>query len=279
MAEVSVELISRIVKEVLKSLNLEQKTILNKKKITAVFTGGKIDYQKSMDQLEKLDNKFEADWQLIFSKSAEEILDSKKIAAELGAEIVDPKKALKNIKDRDLIIVPILTMNSAAKLASHFLDTDAVYYIFKSLILGVPVIAAKNAADLNGEGWQEFGLDKLPEPLLADNQKHLSKLQSYGIKVIDAAEITDTALKILDADNTKNESSNNGNFNKEINIENDKTNRSTDQNTVFLDSKVITYREINPLADYVEFVHVREDAVITPYARDIAENKGMIICS
>jgi hypothetical protein len=279
MAEVSVELISRIVKEVLKSLNLDQKTILNKKKITAVFTGGKIDYQKSMDQLKKLDNKFEADWQLIFSKSAEEILDSKKIAAELGAEIVDAKKALKNIKDRDLIIVPVLTMNSAAKLASHFLDTDAIYYIFKSLILGIPVIAAKNAADLNGEGWQEFGLDKLPEPLLADNQKHLSKLQSYGIKVIDATEITDTALKIFDADNTKNESSNNENYNKEIKAENDRTNRSTDKNTVFLDSKVITYREINPLADHVEFVHVREDAVITPYARDIAENKGMIICS
>jgi hypothetical protein len=279
MAEVSVELISRIVKEVLNALNLDQKTNFSKKKITAVFTGGKIDYQKSIDQLKTLDNKFKPDWQLIFSESAKEILDCQNIAAELGAKIVDAKASLANIKDRDLVIVPILTMNSAAKLASHFLDTNAIYYIFISLILGLPVIAAKNAADLNGEGWQEFGLDKLPEPLLADNQKHLSKLQSYGIKVIDATEITDTALKIFDADNTKNESSNNENYNKEIKAENDRTNRSTDKNTVFLDSKVITYREINPLADHVEFVHVREDAVITPYARDIAENKGMIICS
>lgn len=274
MAEVSVELISRIVKEVLKTLNLNQNTNFNKKKITAVFTGGKIDYQKSIDQLKRLDNKFKPDWQLIFSESAEEILDCQKIAAELGAEIVDGKTALANIKDRDLVIVPILTMNSAAKLASHFLDTDVIYYIFKSLILGLPVIAAKNAADLNGEGWQEFGLNKLPDPILADNQKHLAKLQSYGIKVIDASKITDTALKIFDTDSTQNED-----FDQEFKTENDKTNRSTDQNTVFLESKVITYREINPLAEHVEVVHVREDAVITPYARDIAENKGMIICS
>ncbi len=274
MAEVSVELISRIVKEVLNALNLDQKTNISKKKITAVFTGGKIDYQKSINQLKNLDNKFEIDWQLIFSESAEEVLDCQNIAAELGAQIVDAKSALTNIKDRDLVIVPILTMNSAAKLASHFLDTDVIYYIFKSLILGLPVIAAKNAADLNGEGWQEFGLNKLPEPLLADNQQHLAKLQSYGIKVIDALKITDTALKIFDSNITQND-----NFDHEFKIENDKINKSTDKNTVFLDSKVITYREINPLAEHIEVVQVREDAVITPYARDIAENKGMIICS
>jgi hypothetical protein len=274
MAEVSVELISRIVKEVLDALNLDQKTNFSKKKITAVFTGGKIDYQKSIDQLKKIDDKFKPDWQLIFTESAEEILDSQNIAAELGAEIVDAKEALANIKDRDLVIVPILTMNSAAKLASHLLDTNAIYYIFKSLILGLPVIAVKNAADLNGQGWQQFGLNKLPDALLADNQKHLSKLQSYGIKVIDASEITDTVLKVFDTERNKVENSK-----QEIKIENKKTNKSTDKNTVFLDSKVITYREINPLAEHIEVVHVREDAVITPYARDIAENKGMIICS
>jgi hypothetical protein len=274
MAEVSVELISRIVKEVLNALNLDQKTNFSKKKITAVFTGGKIDYQKSIDQLKTLDNKFKPDWQLIFSESAKEILDCQNIAAELGAKIVDAKASLANIKDRDLVIVPILTMNSAAKLASHFLDTNAIYYIFKSLILGLPVIAAKNAADLNGEGWQEFGLNKMPDPLLADNQKNLTKLKSYGIKVIDASKITETAQKIFDADNTQIES-----FDQDFKTENDKINKSTDKNTVFLDSKVITYREINPLAEHVEVVHVREDAVITPYARDIAENKGMIICS
>ncbi|MFP4020604.1 MAG: flavoprotein [Halanaerobium sp.] len=274
MAEVNVELISIIVREVLKSLNLQQNTNLKTKKITAVFTGGKIDYQKSIDQLKILDNKFKPDWQLIFSKSAEEILNSQKIASELGAEIVDGRSALANIKERDLIIVPILTMNSAAKLASHILDTDVTYYIFKSLILGIPVIAAKNAADLSGEGWQAMGLNQMMDPLIVDNQKNLAKLQSYGIKVIDALKITDTVLKIFNTESTQNVS-----FDNDFITENGRSNQSTAQNTVFLDSKVITYREINPLAEHVEVVHVREDAVITPYARDIAKNKGMIICS
>ncbi|CCU77906.1 hypothetical protein HSACCH_00262 [Halanaerobium saccharolyticum subsp. saccharolyticum DSM 6643] len=274
MAEVSVELISRIVKEVLKSLNLNANSNFNKKKITAIFTGGKIDYQKSIDQLKKLDNKLKPDWQLIFSESAEEILDCQKIAAELGAEIVDGKAALANIKDRDLVIVPILTMNSAAKLASHILDTDAIYYTFKSLILGIPVIAAKNAADLSGEGWQKFGLNKISGTLLSDNQKHLAKLQSYGIKVVDALDIIETAQKIFDDESYSNET-----VHEKFETENEKLSRPTAQNTVFLDKKVITYREINPLAENIDIVQVREDAVITPYARDIAENKGMIICS
>ena len=274
MAEVSIELISIIVKEVLKTLNLKQNTNLNKKKITAVFTGGKIDYQKSIDQLKTLNIKYKPDWQLIFSENAEEILNSQKIASELGAEIVDGRSALASIKERDLVIVPILTMNSAAKLAAHILDTDVTYFIFKSLILGTPVIAAKNAADLNGEGWQAMGLDNMMAPLLAENQKHLAKLQSYGIKVIDALKITDTVLKIFNTDFNQQEI-----FEHEFKIENNNTSRSTAQNTVFLDNKVITYREINPLAEHVELVHVREDAVITPYARDIAKNKGMIICS
>ncbi len=274
MADVSVELISRIVKEVLKALNLKPNINFKKKKVTAVFTGGKIDYQKSIEQLKNLDNRLEPDWQLIFSESAKEILDCQKIAVELGAEIIDGKAGLADIKDRDLVIVPILTMNSAAKLASHILDTDAIYYTFKSLILGIPVIAAKNAADLSGEGWQEFGLNNISETLLSDNQKHLVKLQSYGIKVVDALKITETALKIFDTGSTQSES-----FDQELKSKNEKLSRSTDKNTVFLDSKVITYREINPLAENIDVVQVRKDAVITPYARDIAENKGMIICS
>jgi len=273
MAEINVELITKIVKEVLKSLNLDQTLFFKKKKITAVFTGGKIDYQKSINQLKSIDKKFKPEWQLIFSKSAEEILDTKKIAAELGAEIFDAKNALAGIKNRDLVIIPVLTMNSAAKLASHFLETEVLYYIFKSLILGIPVIAAKNAADLSGSGWQDYLLNKIPAALLADNQKHLAKLESYGIEIVDALKISETVFNIFSSADYKNE-----NLNNKSGVENEKSLKKTAQNTVFLDTKVITYKEINPLPEIVEVVNVRKDAVITPYARDIAENKGMIIC-
>lgn len=287
MTEADVELINKIVKIVLKALSGVKESVFDSKKVTAVFTGGKVDFEKSFAQLINLDQKFNIEWRLIFSKSAEDVLDCEKIAEELDADIVESKNLLGSVKETDLIIIPVLTMNSAAKLASHILDSYLLYYIFKSLIMGVPVIAAKNAADLNGKSWRAKGLDGLSESILVDNQKHLQKLSNYGIKVVDALEIEKKAVSIFDnkASNSVEKTDfeglelegNNASVQNNQNIS--KESKESKENSAVLDNKVISYKEINPLADSVEVVYVRDDAVVTPYARDIAENKGMIICT
>ena len=284
MTEADVELINKIVKIVLNTLSGVKESVFESKKVTAVFTGGKVDLEKSLIQLKSLDQRFNIDWQLIFSKSAEDILDCEKIAEELDGDIVESKNLLGSVKDKDLIIVPVLTMNSAAKLASHILDSYLLYYVFKSLIMGVPVIAAKNAADLNGDSWRAKGLTGLTENLLVDNQKHLQKLSDYGIKVVDAQEIEKSAANIFDNKFSSSlEKSTAENLESTEDIASIKrsqnVSKDNEENSAVLDNKVISYKEINPLADSVEVVYVRDDAVVTPYARDIAENKGMIICT
>lgn len=283
MTEADVELINKIVKIVLKALSGVKESVFDSQKVTAVFTGGKVDFEKSFAQLKNLDQKFNIEWRLIFSKSAEDILDCEKIAEELDADIVDSKNLLGSVKESDLIIIPVLTMNSAAKLASHILDSYLLYYIFKSLIMGVPVIAAKNAADLNGNSWRAKGLDGLSESILADNQKHLQKLSDYGIKVVDAQEIGKSAATIFDNKslNSVEKPAESIELNDEILSAQKVRNisKESEDNSAFLENKVISYKEINPLADSIDVVYVRDDAVVTPYARDIAENKGMIICT
>ncbi|PUU87151.1 MAG: flavoprotein, partial [Halanaerobium sp.] len=99
----------------------------------------------------------------------------------------------------------------------------------------------------------------------------LEKIKSYGIQLTAADNLAEKSFSILDGDNKKI------------------INKSSPQNTVssfdksnnksiYLDSKVITYKDINPLSTDIDKIYLNSNAIITPYAREIAERKGMIIC-
>ncbi|ADQ14436.1 flavoprotein [Halanaerobium hydrogeniformans] len=271
MLEVTEELITRLVKEVLESLNNE---ISQKKNIIALFTGGKVDCEKSLSQLKKIDKQFSVNWQLMFSQSAKSVLDYEYIASELGVENFLEENSFACLEDADLIVVPVLTRNTAAKISAHFADTTLIDLIFHGLMAGIPVVAARNAADLSSDIWAELGMDKIPPALLEENQKQLRKIESYGIQLIEAEAISQTVQRLL---GQTEKSSAGQKSNKKVESKN--TDNNTINNSIYLDSKVLTYRDINPLADEIEIVYVKENAIITPYARDVAQNKGMIICS
>lgn len=271
MVEVTEELITRLVKEVLESLNNE---ISQKKNIIALFTGGKVACEKSLAELKKIDKEFSVDWQLKFSQSAKSVLDYEYIASELRVDNFLEDNSFDCLEDADLIIVPVLTRNTAAKISAHFADTTLIDLIFHALMAGIPVLAAQNAADLSSDVWAELGMDKIPPALLEENQKQLKKIKSYGIQLIDAESISQEVKKIFNQE--KLSSTEKKSENK---VESKDRNDTTNSNSIYLNSKVLTYRDINPLAEDIEIVYVKEDAIITPYARDVAKNKGMIICS
>jgi hypothetical protein len=266
MNQINEELIKKIIVKVIAALEADRKI-----RITAIFTGGKIEFEEALSQLKKIDDNYNIIWNFIFSESAKEIHNHNKIRCEFEQQINQKSMQINKVKENDLVLIPILTRNTAAKLAAHFVDTCLLDYIFRALMLSVPVIAASNAADLNGEGWKKLGFNNYSPSLKSENQNHLKKIQSYGIELIDAGELAEKSFSILNGEDKSfiNE------FNSKDNISSsDKSNN----NSIYIDSKVITYRDINPLSNNIEKVYLNMNSIITPYAREVAEEKGMIIC-
>lgn len=266
MNQISEELIKKIIRKVIAALEADEKI-----KITAVFTGGKIKFEEALSQLKKIDNNYNIIWNFIFSESAKEIHNHNKIRCEFEQQINQKPIQFNTVKENDLLLIPVLTRNTAAKLAAHFLDTPLLDYIFRSLMASVPVIAAYDAADLNGEGWKKLGFNNYSDAIKLENQRHLEKIQAYGIQLTAADNLAKKSFSIL-----KGESNNlisksdykNNNYNLV----------KSDESSVYIDSKVITYKEINPLSNNVDKILLNKNSIITPYAREIAEEKGMIIC-
>ncbi|RCW45662.1 MULTISPECIES: flavoprotein [unclassified Halanaerobium] len=296
MVEVNRELIEKIIREVLNTLMTDSfKLNKEKKNITAVFTGGKIAYQKSLDQLKKIDSTYDINWSFLFSTAAEKMLDKSEILSALNVDWDNYEADFECINDADLVLIPVMTRNTVAKLSAHFVDSQLIDYIFRAVMCGIPVAAVKNAADISAKGWRELGMNKTPTALLEYNQKQLKRVKSFGIKIVDAADLYKEADSIL-----KNELNSDVEFNfdgesvifsksdtakiqnkAEFNDSNLSKENSAEAGTgtsVVLNKKVITYKDINPIRDTIKKIYVREDAVITPYAREVAENKGMILC-
>ncbi|MGM0603637.1 MAG: flavoprotein [Bacillota bacterium] len=266
MNQISEELIRKIIKKVIAALEAD-----NKIKITAIFTGGKIKFEEALSQLKKIDKKYNIVWNFIFSESAKEIHNHNKIRCEFEQQINQKPIQFNTVKENDLLLIPVLTRNTAAKLSAHFLDTCLLDYIFRSLMSSVPVIAASDAADLNGTGWQKLGFNNYSDAIKLENQRHLEKIKSYGIQLTAADNLAEKSFSILNDDNKKIINTMDS---QNIISSSDKSNTKS----IHLDSKIITYKDINPLANNIDKIYLNSNAIITPYAREVAERKGMIIC-
>jgi len=266
MNQISEELIRKIIKKVIAALETDKKI-----KITAVFTGGKIKFEEALSQLKRIDNNYNIAWNFIFSESAKEIHNHNKIRCEFEQQINQKPIQFNAVNENDLLLIPVLTRNTAAKLSAHFLDTCLLDYIFRSLMASVPVVAAYDAADLTGEGWKKLGFNNYSDAIKLENQRHLEKIQSYGIQLTAADNLAEKSFSILNGHNKKII---NGSSSKNIISSLDKSNN----NSIHLDSKVITYKDINPLANNINRIYLNSNSIITPYAREVAERKGMIIC-
>lgn len=266
MNQISEDLIRKIIEKVITALEADKKM-----KITVVFTGGKIKFEESLSQLKKIDNNYNVIWNFIFSESAKEIHNHNKIRCEFEQQIRQKPIQFNTVNENDLILIPVLTRNTAAKLSAQFLDTFLLDYIFRSLMASVPVVAASDAADLNGEGWQNLGFNNFSDAIKLENQRHLEKIKSYGIQLTAADNLAEKSFSILNGDNKKI-------VNKSSSQNTVSSLNKSDNKSIYLESKVITYKDINPLAKDIDKIYLKSNAIITPYAREIAERKGMIIC-
>jgi hypothetical protein len=180
------ELIDSIVNEVLKRIESLNKTAL------VIFTGGNMGLEEVLKQLNRL---IEDKWNLkvFLTKSAERVITSQYVKERLNLShlypesLVDNEKAL--LKDVKHIIIPTLTMNSAAKIALGIADTMATNIIAGAIMKGLTVTAAIDACDPKNTERLAKGYNKIPPAYEKRISAYLYDLQGYGVKLAESGNL------------------------------------------------------------------------------------------
>lgn len=217
----------------------------------AIFTGGTNGVEAGLQQLQSL-QQFSTRFTVVLSKAAEQLKLADRIAQILGSDIPIitsncpyPELELRNA---DIVLVPVLTQNSAAKLACTVSDSMALTLIMQSLMLGKPVIAAINGADPDDNWRRQHNMTNLLPELREALLGNLQKISTYGVSLIPVEQLAAAAQLVL-------------------------TNGETSRDMVKETKRQVLHAGMvkNAVESGSKVIVISNDTIITPLARDIAQ--------
>lgn len=95
----------------------------------------------------------------------------------------------------DLVLVPWLSLNTAAKLALGICDRLVSSVLMLALLRGIPVVACAEEADPDGPLLEPWARPAAP---LADLlRSHLNALRGYGVQLASRATLAETILSVV----------------------------------------------------------------------------------
>ncbi|QHI71245.1 flavoprotein [Aminipila terrae] len=176
-----------------------EKIAMYHKKALVVFTGSLMNFDEAMKNLKKL-REDGLIFEVFLSESAGYLLDLSKIQENLQpVEIYQSSQKLPEqlAKDFETVIVPTMTINTAAKLACCIADTPASRLISsammreKNVIIGIDGCCPDNKERV-AKGY------KMTESLKAQLRDYMKKIASYGAYLTTLENLYDsTKRKVL----------------------------------------------------------------------------------
>jgi hypothetical protein len=224
------------------------------KKYLIVVTGGEMGLSQAVDFARACVTE-KVTVSLVLSPSAIKLLSKSEWSTRTGIVQIITEQSHASImdllKEHQEIIVPILTVNSAAKIALGITDTLATGLIFHGLLMGKPVLAARESCDLDYLNYfmQEGnpGAAALKAKLI-ENQK---ALEAMGVKFCTVDQLVDLAKPLREKKAVSQQFSGG--------------------------SKVITVEDIVPLEPGTT-ITIGKNTIITPSARDLAAERQINFC-
>ena len=153
------------------------------KKAAVLFSGALIGYADAVRSLNELKKD---GWSLtvIMSKAADEVLTKERIQNDIGPDAIYVEGAPVNgrqiIDDNQFVIVPALTINTAAKVANCISDNLLTNMISRAMATGKPIVAAVDGCCPDNEVRAKLGF-KVTDAYKARMRSNLEALQFYGI--------------------------------------------------------------------------------------------------
>lgn len=163
-----------------------------------LFTGGALGFNDSLDQLVKLQ---ESGWSFtaVMSKGAENMMKEDLIKEKLSLEKVyleSQNEGLHSLyQDSSILIIPTLTMNTAAKISLGIADNLATNLASRFIMEGLPIFAATDAC--NPEHPYRIARGKATAPQSYVNMFHsyLSRLKDFGLELVQAKDLQQAVVQ------------------------------------------------------------------------------------
>lgn len=254
------ELIARITAEVMRRLaekEVKKQHDLNCK-VLAVITGGTIGLDSGLEQLKRLQDQG-AEISVVLSPAAERVVGKERVEKYLGeqVEVITGEMPFpgRQLREATLVVVPVLTQNTAAKLAQTISDGLAPTLLMQALLMGKPVLAASNAADPQ-DGWRlKAQMGKGAPALQQALGLNLKRLSEFGMILLPVEELAAHCLRYSGVAEKRK----------------DATSAAKVGKRVVVDAAMIQ----GVAASGQKQIRLAPGAIVTPLARDIARQQGV----
>lgn len=168
-------------------IRLTIEEILAPKRALVLFTGALLGFETAVEQLRRLrDAGVELDY--LQTPSAKRILDQDVIAG-LGMQEVSNKL----VAAHQVLVVPTLTVNIAAKVSHGIGDCLASNLMAEFIMADRPVVAVRNAACPDSADKLSW-FPKMPAGYAARLRANLTELAGFGVRLCDADAMSDAVL-------------------------------------------------------------------------------------
>ncbi len=269
------------------------------KKATVLFSGALIGYAdavKSLNELKKNGWKLTA----VLSSAAGEVLTEQRIREDINPEAIFVEGAPVNgrqiIDESQFVIIPELTINTAAKVANCISDNLLTNMIFRAMSAGKPVVAAIDGCCPDSEVRKKLGF-KVTDAYKKRMRQNLEDIQSYGIVLTTDAGLSHKVEKVFQekfsfaqpkaemktvraARTVKKENAMAVSMpavsHQVMSTKKTAGGAAVGGSSLKLDKKVVGRVDIAKNARYQTII-VNSDAIITSLARDEAGNRGIKI--
>jgi len=192
--------IDEIVAKVVALVRAKMATAVPPQRVLMLFSGASTGYVVGMETIQLL-TQANHNLTVFMTASALHVIGEDNVRRAGAQEIIGPQQWVntpKLVHETDLVLVPTLSMNTAARLALGLMDS-----LFSTLVLGAllgekPVIAVCDGADPYGNGGLVFSSTNTGAPALRQKLAgHLSTLMDYGMNLVREEEFVTAVLRQL----------------------------------------------------------------------------------
>lgn len=261
-----------------------EKIINISKRGLILFTGATIGYSQSIESINKL-KRDGWEFDVVMSKSAQEVITVDLVKKAIGISNIitnEDGSVIKELLQRNnVIVIPTLTINSAAKIANCISDTLVTNIVSKALMSGKPIVASINGCCPDNKERREIYGDNLSDFHKKRLSNNLEILKSYNIKLSSSENLYKNVNKILLKSFNLYKSNK---FIKEVYVSNgDKVVSSNaepktvdDISSIRLNKKILSRKDI---WDNKKFstIFVKQNTLITDLARDEAQRLNITL--
>lgn len=177
-------LIAEIVKQVIAELRANAPA----QRVLILFSGASTGFVAGMEAIKSMTAQGHR-VTVIFTPSAVNIITPEHARKAGATDIVLPDQwvdAPSLTHNSDLVLVPTLSMNTAARLALGLMDNLITTLVMGALLAGKPVVVIRDGADPYGSGGQIFGAtDGVASNLKDKMAQNLASLTTFGIQLVD----------------------------------------------------------------------------------------------